>query len=117
MNIILGNDNLDTISTRYTVLPLDKIRVAKSPDAIQSYCLIENLPIGEMFHLDNWINLHKNLMINYERRNWLYCVQAIEHLKGKWNGELDSFYDHLESRINELQQQEIPDGWDPAVDV
>lgn len=117
MKIILGNDNVAEISERYTVLPLDKFRIAGESMPVQSYCLVENLPIGEMFQLDTWLDLHKNLLVNYERRNWLYCEQAIEHLRGKWNGELDSFYDHLLSRITQFQQQDLPGDWSPVIDV
>lgn len=115
MNIILGNADLQTISERYTVLPLDQIKLKHMDDAVQSYCLVENLPISDMFNLQSWIDLHNNLMVNYARRNWLYCLQAIEHLRGKWNGELDSFYAHLESRIKELEKQDLPDDWSPVI--
>jgi hypothetical protein len=116
MNIILGDELPEGIGEKYVVLPLDRLRI-KGVDTVQSYCLVENLPIDEMFHVDHYVEMHQKLMENYERRNWLYCHQAIQSLKGKWHGELDSFYDHLQARINELEQQDLAENWSPVIDV
>lgn len=115
MNIILGDELPEGIGEKYTVLPLDRLRIKGA--TVQSYCLVENLPIDEIFHVEHYVEMHKTLMENYERRNWLYCHQAIQNLKGKFNGELDSFYDHLQARINQLEQHDPVENWSPVIDV
>ncbi len=73
--------------------------------------LVETVPIAEMTGMDRNLELHANLIRNYRLRNWNYCVDAIEHLKGRWNGELDSFYDSLLERISHLQNTELDSAW------
>lgn len=117
MNIILGDELPQGIGEKYIVLPLDRLRIQGATDTVQSYCLVENLPIDEMFHVEHYVDMHQKLMQNYERRNWLYCLQAIQNLKGKWHGELDSFYDHLQERITQLEQQNLTENWSPVINV
>ena len=113
MNIILGEEQALPLSEKYTVLSLDSFQIADRPQAIKSFCVIENMPITEMAECDNYRELHENLMINYGRRNWSYCEHAIEHLMGRWNRELDSFYADLLDRIQHHKQQEPPEDWTP----
>jgi hypothetical protein len=44
-------------------------------------------------------------------KNWKYCRDAIEHLQGKWRGELDSFYDTLLDRIKDFEIVDPGSDW------
>ena len=68
-----------------------------------------------MLSLDRFKELHSNLMKEYQKRNWKYCEDAMEHLQGKWNGELDSFYTVLLDRIQDLKTQSLSDAWTGVV--
>ncbi len=115
MNIILGEENLTGIDEKYMVLELDTIRV-RDHDPIKAFCLVEKMPVGEMFGAENFRELHSNLITNYRLRNWNYCEQAIEHLLGKWNGELDTFYLDLVTRIQQHRAHPPGDDWDGVID-
>lgn len=115
MNIILGEDQARPLAEKYTVLTLDSFSIASNPQPIKSFCVIENMPITEMAQCESYRDLHENLMINYGRRNWNYCEQAIEHLMGRWNRELDSFYTNLLDRVQQHKQQEPPEDWTPTL--
>ena len=39
----------------------------------------------------------------------------MEHLQGKWNGELDTFYTVLTERIQDLKTQSLGDEWSGIV--
>ena len=110
MNIVLGEENARPLQDRYTVLSLDTFRVSGHDQTIRSYCVIETVPLSEISQILQWRDLHENLMINYARQNWQFCEQAIEHLMGKWNREVDSFYQDILTRI----QARKPYGVDPA---
>lgn len=112
MNIILGEDVAREMAERYTVLSLDTFRVTGQSCPVKSYCLIEQVPLDEMLQMQSWKDLHENLMINYALKNWNYCEQAIEHLMGKWDGQLDSFYVDLKTRIDSLKDQVLDPDWD-----
>ena len=113
MNIIFKK-NLIGIDQKYTVLDLDTFNL---PDGSihTACCIIENIPIDELPITDNLKELHVNLILNYGQKNWNYCEQAIEHLLGKWSGEVDSFYNELKMRIEFLKVQDLDDSWTPVI--
>jgi hypothetical protein len=48
-------------------------------------------------------------------KDWSYCEQALEHLRGKWGGELDSYYADLQARIERLKTQNLDNNWSPMI--
>jgi hypothetical protein len=115
MNIILGRENVEQAQEKYTVLELDTLIINGADDPVTAYCLIEQVPIDQIAGIDQFRDLHNNLMRNYRLRNWKYCVDAIEHLRGQWGGELDSFYFEMSERIARLQNEVLDTNWDGAI--
>jgi hypothetical protein len=109
MNIIFKT-NAPNIDEKYTVLDLDTFRL---PDGSlhTACCVVENIPVAELPMTGQLKELHANLINNYGQRNWNYCEQAIEQLMGKWSGEVDSFYQELNTRIQKLKTQNLDDSW------
>jgi len=106
MHIIFGHENTPELRQKYTVLTLDTFLFAGQADPVTAYCVIESVPLEEIHKLDMWQDLHENLIKQYRTKNWKYCEDALEHLKGRWQGELDSFYADLWSRISEYKNQD-----------
>ena len=115
MNVILGDENIKNIDSRYVVLELDQIRVSAEADPLTAFCLVEQLPLPEIPQQHHYLELHKNLIKNYRRKNWKFCQDAIEHLIGRWRGELDTFYMDLLSRVNKYQAQDLEPDWDGVI--
>lgn len=116
MNIILGDQTLTDVADRYILLELDRFRVPDREDPITAYCVLEPLPLNEMLDLPQYQELHAKLMENYRRKNWSFCEQAIEHLRGKWNGDVDSFYQDILTRVDKYKQSDPGDTWDGTID-
>jgi len=115
MHIILGEQNAKQMGDKYVVLELDTFRTADREELIRAFCLIENLPIQELPQVDQYRDLHQQLIKNYREANWKFCEDALEHLQGRWNGEVDSFYSVIAQRITEQKQRDQSADWDPAV--
>lgn len=115
MNIVIGEKRAAEMAEKYTVLSLDTFLLPGTQDPIKSYCVLQNIPINEMVQIGNLKTLHENLMQNYGARNWSFCQQALEHLIGKWNKEVDSFYLDLASRIAKYQDEEPDLDWTPII--
>lgn len=96
MNIILGRERAEELRDKFTVLELDTFDHADGMQ-IPAYCVIpaEKIPLEEMGSLPQWVELHENLIKEYHKRNRRFCEDAIEHLRGKFGGEVDSFYNHV----------------------
>ena len=114
MNIILGEEQASQLREKYTVLELDTFSIQGSAP-IKSYVVVENIPIPEMFTLDTQAELHNKMIEQYHLRNWKFCLDALEHLVGKWNGEVDTFYVDIKKRILDLETQELDSSWSGVV--
>ena len=115
MHIIFGKEQAEQFQDKYTVLELDTVKLLPDDMTVIAYCVLEQIPITEMAQVESHKDLHKNLMINYKKQDWNFCFQALEHLMGKWNSEMDSFYFDLSSRIHKFQQEPPEPGWDGTV--
>lgn len=110
MHIIFGTSEADKLKEKYIVLELDTIDIQNN-GPIVAYCIVENIPLANLPQAEIYMKLHSDLMENYRKRDWNYCEQAIEALRGFWGGDTDTFYDSLLSRIKEYQQNEPDDSW------
>jgi hypothetical protein len=117
MHIILGEQNIQEVSDKYVVLELDAFRTSDTQELISAFCLVENVPIHELSDVDRYRDLHKQLIKNYRAANWKFCEDALDHLTGRWNGEVDSFYNVLARRVQEQKQHHDSTHWDPAIPV
>ena len=115
MNIVLGSEFVKDIDKKYLILELDTFRV-KDQEPVTSYCLIDTSNIVDLLQYEQWSLLHSKLIENYRKQNWNFCNQALEHLSGKWRGQLDSFYDTMQTRVSDLSQKELPADWDGYID-
>jgi len=116
MNILLNAHLQPGLDEKYVLLELDTVLLPGRPEPVTAYCLIEKLSLEEMFQIEQWRDLHQNLMKNYRLRNWNYCVQALDHLKGRWQGEVDSFYQTLHDRISGFIANDPGSEWTGIID-
>lgn len=115
MNIMFDESITDEVRDKYLLLELDTFHFYDIGKDRVAYCLIENAPIMEMINVNKSLELHENLMKNYRSRNWKYCEDAIEHLQGLWNKELDSFYQHLLDRVKNYKENDPGPDWSPIL--
>lgn len=116
MHIIFGKDNISELKAKYTVLTLDTFRLPGETEPVTAYCIIDKVPLEEMVQLDAWQDLHENLLREYQIKNWKYCEDALEHLRGRWQGELDTFYQDLAARISQYKVQDPGEHWQGIID-
>jgi len=110
MNIIFGDENINQLEEKYIVLELDTFRVQDK--LTPTYCVIDSANIGNIKTVESNTDLHRNLIKNYKKGDFNFCNQAIGHLRGKFNGELDTFYDEVAKRISSFPSDEE---WDSVI--
>lgn len=115
MNIVIGKENVKGLDDRYIILEMDQFKLPNSSQIIDTYCVVENVPLHEIATIENSKKLHSDLISNYRNRNWNFCEDAIKHLQGKWNKEVDTFYENLLDRIGELKTQDLDQDWNGVV--
>jgi len=115
MNIIFGADNAARATNKYIVLELDTVMITPTAEPLVAFGLIELVPLRDMSKITSLSDLHANLIKEYKKQNWKFCEDAIEHLQGAWNNELDSFYIDLHSRIQTNKTQTLDTNWSSAL--
>jgi hypothetical protein len=115
MHIIFGKEKALELSDKYTVLELDTFRFDNLGSTVTAYCAVEKIPIEELSLLESIKSQHQDLIINYRLRNWEACLGGIKELKGKLRGELDTFYQDLEKRIQAHIISPPPADWSPVI--
>jgi hypothetical protein len=102
MQIIFGRENAEKLRERYTVLDLETVE--KDGVSLEVFCLIpaEKIGLMDIPQLDNWTKLHNDFLHGYHTQQYNYCRQCIEDLMGKFGGEVNTFYEEILRRINEI---------------
>ena len=113
MYIIFGDDKKD-LPDNYTILELDQFKFTDG-SVSTAYCVVENVPLGEFPTMDSYQKIHHDLMEQYRARNWEYCQNALKGLTGRWNGELDSFYQNLYQRVENFIENPPDEDWDGSI--
>ena len=98
MNIILGSEPADKLRDNYTVLELETF-TKQDGSSVTAYCVLDLVPLSEMAQLESNKLLHESFIREYNNKNYKFCEDAVEHLIGKFNGELDTFYIEILKRI------------------
>lgn len=117
MYIVIGEESANELSSKYLVLELDTLRYPGSEKTITAYCVIDNehISLMDIPNMEQWVELHTKLIENYKKRNWKFCIDAIEKLRGTFDGELDTFYDDLEKRASVFNQFPPAEDWDGII--
>lgn len=115
MNIILGEQAAQQAGERYVVLELDQFRVAGHPDVTTAYCVLEHVSLEEIPQIPELRSWHRDLIRAFRDADWDTCDRNLQRLRGHWNQELDSFYDHIDQRMQQ-QRQQPESSWDPILD-
>jgi hypothetical protein len=97
MHIILGTEAAERLKENYTVLELDTFTA--NNQSVTAFCVVSEVPITDLPNLEHHRQLHADFIEEYKKGNYTYCINAVEHLKGKFNGDMDSFYDIVIDRI------------------
>ena len=114
MQIIFGNKarELIGIESAYTLLELDTIQPSPDHEPEPSFCVLTNVPLTEIHLLEQKNKMHSDMLWFYKKQQWGECIDLIKMLKGSWNGELDTFYDEIMSRINRFAVSPPDESWD-----
>ena len=102
MHIVYGKEQANRLSEKYTVLELDTVKVKELDKDLTLFAVVDTEKLGliDLPQLDQWVKLHEDLIRNLKKKDKNFCLQAVEHLTGKFGGDIDSFYEHVKGRFN-----------------
>lgn len=111
MYIVFG-DQARQLPNSYTLLELDTIKLMPDNKLVPAWCVLEKVSLEDFPILESRKKIHNDLIEQYRKQNWDFCLRAIEALLGSWNCELDSFYVELGQRISEFVKNPPGPDWD-----
>jgi hypothetical protein len=100
MNVIFDAGLAQTLKENFVVLDLPQHQ------SVNCYVILgqESIPFDDMQHLDDLRALHNALVQDYVQGRRAACLEAIPRLRGRFSGELDSFYDHVQQEFSSTTQ-------------
>jgi hypothetical protein len=105
MQIIFNRQSADELRSRYTVLELETFDV--EGQQLETFCVVpaDKMNLAHLPNLESDIRLHEKLIEELKKENYKFCLDAIDHLLGKFGGELDSFYVIIKDRATQALTQ------------
>jgi len=99
MQLIFGKDAAEQMKDRFTVLELDTMDYKGTPVTV--YCVVaaEDMSLGEIQFLEENKRMHAYLIEQIAAGNSEKMLEAITHLRGKFGGAVDSYYDEVIKRM------------------
>jgi hypothetical protein len=93
----VGNEVADGLRNNYTVLELETFNTEQGP--VTAYCIVDQIPVVELPMLETHKDLHATFIREFNKGNYGNCEVIVQGLMGKFNGEMDSFYNIILDRI------------------
>ena len=101
MQLVFNRQVAEDLRNKYTVLELESVTV---PDGrtLDVFCVLPAESImWEMQAMENSILLHEQFIDAVRNDDTETCIELSEQLKGRFSGELDTFYETVVNRCNE----------------
>ena len=98
MQVIFSRDAAEQLKDTYTILELETFEVEGK--LLEAFCVVtaDKMNLAHMPTLAHDKNLHAQFIEHLKQKDYRVCLDLIPHLRGKFGGELDSFYDEIEKR-------------------
>ena len=101
MNIIFNRELANELKEKYLVLELETLIV--NQQKLECFCVVpgDKISVTEMPVLNQLAELHQQFVDHLKLKNYATCLELMPQLQGKFGGELDSFYQIIQDRIQQ----------------
>jgi adenylate cyclase len=110
--IVLGPVTAERVKSDYFTVELDCIAVKGKKEGVTIYTVFFNPPAGKIMEWETDRHMHMDMLAAYRRQDWNTAVQLVHYLKGKFDGQMDHYYDLWLERIEEMRAAKLPKDWD-----
>ena len=110
--IVLGPITAERVGDEYFVLPLDCIAVKGKKEGVNISTVFYNPPREQQPFWEHDKEVHAIMLDYYRKQQWSKAIALVESLKGKFNGNMDHYYDLWLERIEEMKNAGLPEDWD-----
>ena len=98
MHIIVGSEVAAELRKKHTVLELESFPL--NGGITTAYCVVTpESVIADLPDLERLCGLHQAFIDSFNSGQYSTALDAVPHVRGRFAGELDSFYDAICERI------------------
>jgi len=110
--IVLGPITAERVGDEYFTLPLDCIAVKGKKEGVNISTVFYNPPHEQKVFWEHDREVHDLMLEYYRKQEWSKASALVEALKGKFDGQMDQYYDLWQERIEEMKNAGLPEDWD-----
>jgi len=110
--IVLGPITAERVGDEYFTLPLDCIAVKGKKEGVNISTVFYNPPREQQPFWEHDREVHGIMLDYYRRQEWSKALALVEALKGKFNGQMDQYYNIWQERIKEMTNAGLSEDWD-----
>ena len=110
VKIVLGPKTAQLVKDEYYVLELDCIAVKGKTEGVHIYTVLGRLDKVSADHADH--QMHNAMLALYRKQKFDQAIKMCGELKGRFNGEMDHYYDAWTERCEEMKHAGLPQDWD-----
>ncbi len=110
VKIVLGSLTAQQVQDEYFVLPLDCIAVKGKKEGVDIYTVLGR--IDELNIPSNDTQMHTAMLELYRQQKFDIAIKFCKDLMGRFNGEMDHYYEAWIERCKEMKNAKLPEDWD-----
>jgi adenylate cyclase len=110
--IVLGPITAERVGDEYFVLPLDCIAVKGKKEGVNISTVFYNPPLEQQPVWEHDKEVHELMLEYYRKQEWNKAIALVDTLKGKFDGQMDHYYDLWLERIEEMKAANLAADWD-----
>jgi len=110
VRIVLGPRTAEYVKDDFSVLELDCIAVKGKKEGVTIYTVLGHKGDIKVPAAD--AQMHYAMLKLYRQQKFDQAVNFCHNLKGRFEGLMDSYYEHWIERCEEMKQANLPGDWD-----
>ena len=110
VRIVLGTKTAEYVKDEYYVLELDCIAVKGKKEGVNIYTVLGR--IDELNIPSNDTQMHVAMLQLYRQQKFDTAISFCKDLMGRFNGEMDHYYELWIERCEEMKNANLPENWD-----
>ena len=110
VKIVLGTKTAQLVKDEYFVLELDCIAVKGKTQGVTIYTVLGR--IDEVQASKGDVQMHEAMLTLYRQQKFDQAIKFCQELRGRFDGEMDHYYDAWQQRCKEMKHVGLPKDWD-----
>jgi adenylate cyclase len=110
--IVLGPVTAERLDNEYFTIELDCIAVKGKKEGVNIFTVFYNPHANKLVEWETARHKHNEMLTAYRAQKWDQAVKMVNELRGKFDGNMDHYYELWLERIEEMRNAKLPKDWD-----